>query len=170
MISVDIQNDEQVRRQIQGLIKAFGQLPRDLAKKRMRSAMRKATKPFEPALQANTPYMTGSLVRSIKTRIKFYDKGDHGNVAFVGGYVRGSLKKKRGLFVITGSGSHAVIVENGSKLRKRKNGSSTGVMPARKMAKRTLDSTKQSILSALVSELAASLEKTAKEVGSRAVP
>ena len=169
MISIDIANDEQVRRQVQGLIKSFGELPRDLAKKRMRSAIRKATKPFEPALQSNTPYLTGSLLRSIKTKVKFYDKGDHGNVAFVGGYVRGTLKKRRGMFVISGSGSHAVIVENGSKLRVRKNGGSTGVMPARRMARKTLDATRQTILSSLVTELASSLEKTAQELG-RAVP
>jgi HK97 gp10 family phage protein len=169
LISLDIQNDAQVQKQVQGLIAAFGRLPRDLAKKRMRAAIRKATKPFEPALQGNTPYLTGSLIRSIKTKIKVYDKGTHGNVVFVCGYARGSLKKKRGLFVVSGSGSHAIIVENGSKLRRRKSGGSTGIMPARRMAKRTLDATRQSILSSLVTELAAALERTAKEVGSNAV-
>jgi hypothetical protein len=168
VISIDI-DEAKLNRQVQGLIKAFGSLPRDLAKKRMRAAIRKATKPFEPALQSNTPYLTGSLMRSIKTKIKVYDKGAHGNIAFVCGYVRGTLKKKRGLFVITGSGSHAIIVEKGSKLRRRKNGASTGVMPARRMAKRTLDGLKSSILSSLTTELAAALEKTAKEAG-RAIP
>lgn len=168
MISLEL-NEAQMQRQVQGLIKAFGSLPRDLAKKRMRAAIRKATKPFEPALQSNTPYLTGSLVRSIKTKIKVYDKGTHGNIAFVCGYVRGTLKKRRGQFVIAGSGSHAIIVENGSKLRRRKNGASTGVMPARRMAKRTLDGMKGSILSSLANELASALEKTAQEAG-RAIP
>ena len=168
MISIDI-DEAKLNRQVQGLIKAFGSLPRDLAKKRMRAAIRKATKPFEPALQSNTPYLTGSLMRSIKTKIKVYDKGTHGNIAFVCGYARGTLKKRRGQFVITGSGSHAIIVENGSKLRRRKNGASTGVMPARRMARRTLDGMRGALLSSLTTELAAALEKTAQEAG-RAIP
>ena len=168
MISIDI-DEAKLNRQVQGLIKAFGSLPRDLAKKRMRAAIRKATKPFEPALQSNTPYLTGSLMRSIKTKIKVYDKGTHGNIAFVCGYVPKTLKKRRGQFVITGSGSHAIIVENGSKLRRRKNGASTGVMPARRMARRTLDGMRGALLSSLTTELAAALEKTAKEAG-RAIP
>jgi HK97 gp10 family phage protein len=168
VISIDI-DEAKLNRQVQGLIKAFGSLPRDLAKKRMRAAIRKATKPFEPALQSNTPYLTGSLMRSIKTKIKVYDKGTHGNIAFVCGYARGTLKKRRGQFVITGSGSHAIIVENGSKLRRRKNGASTGVMPARRMARRTLDGMRGALLSSLTTELAAALEKTAQEAG-RAIP
>jgi HK97 gp10 family phage protein len=168
VIGLDV-NEQQMQRQVQGLIKAFGNLPRDLAKKRMRAAIRKATKPFEPALQSNTPYLTGSLVRSIKTKIKVYDKGTHGNIAFVCGYARGSLTRRRGQFIVTGSGSHAIIVENGSRLRRRRNGASTGVMPARRMARRTLDGMKQSILSSLANELAAALEKTAQEAG-RAIP
>ena len=130
----------------------------------MRSAIKKASKPFEPALRANTPYHTGSLGRSITTKIRVYDKPTHGAVVAITGYTRGTLKKKRGQFLITGSGSHAIIVEKGSKGRYRKNGGYSGVMPARFMTRRTLEGTKTPILSAIRSELAAALEKTAKEL------
>lgn len=163
MIAIDV-NDKKVQQEVADLIRAFRKLPKDLAKKRLKSAIRKATKPFEPTLRSNTPYHTGSLQRSIKTKIKVYDAATHGAVVAVVGYTMGTLRKRRGAFVITGSGHHAIIVERGTTLRRRSNGGACGVMPARRMATKTLDATKGPLLSSLRAELAASLEKTAQEL------
>jgi HK97 gp10 family phage protein len=162
MINVEA-NEAQMQKQVQDLIKSFLALPKDIAKKRMSSAIRKATKPFEPALRANTPYHTGSLMRSIKTKSRLYDHGSAGAICFVAGYTMGTLRKRRGQFVIEGSGHHAIIVERGTKARFKKNGAGCGVMPAKRMAQRTLDSTKSQVLGAMVTELATALEKTAAE-------
>lgn len=164
MIDIDL-NDAAIQRQVQDLIKRFRELPTNIAKKRMRSAIRKAIKPFEPTLRANTPYRTGQLMRSIISKVKVYDKPTHGAIVSVIGYARGSLQKRRGQFVVSGSGHHALLVENGTKPRTRKNGGSCGTMPARHMARRTLDATRQPVLSALVSELASALEKATQEIG-----
>lgn len=163
MIGADI-NEKQLEREVVAIIRRFRALPKELAGKRMKAAIRKASKPFEPALHANTPYHTGSLSRSIKTKVKVYDKQKHGAVVAVTGYVRGTLKKKRGQFLVTGSGSHAIIVEKGTKLRRKANGASCGTMQGRFMARRTLDSLRGSVLGAMRSELAAALEKTVQEL------
>jgi len=163
MISATL-NEAKMQQEIKGIITAFLKLPKDIAKKRMTSAIRKAAKPFEPALRSNTPYNSGSLMRSIKTKSKLYDHGGWGAISFVAGYTMGTLKKKRGHFIIQGSGHHAIIVERGTKLRVRTNGGKCGAMPARRMAQRTVDSMKGQILNAMVSELTAALEKTTKEL------
>jgi HK97 gp10 family phage protein len=162
MINIEA-DTTQMQKQVQDLIKSFLALPKDIAKKRMSSAIRKATKSFEPALRGNTPYYTGSLTRSIKTKTKLYDHGTYGAINFIAGYTMGTLRKKRGQFIIEGSGHHAIIVERGTKTRFKKNGAACGVMPAKRMAQRTLESTKGQILSAMVTELTAALEKTAAE-------
>lgn len=164
MFTIDISNEAQMQREVVEIIKRFRALPKEIAKRRMRAAIKKASKPFEPTLRANTPYHTGSLGRSITTKIRVYDKPTHGAVVAITGYTRGTLKKKRGQFVISGSGSHAIIVEKGTKARYRKNGGYSGVMPARYMTRRTLDATKTQVLSSMRAELAAALEKTAKEL------
>jgi len=163
MINVEI-NEAQMSKQIKDIIAAFLKLPKDIAKKRITAAIRKACKPFEPALRSNTPYRVGSLMRSLKTKSKYYDHGTYGAVAFVAGYTRGTLKKKRGQFVIQGSGSHAILVERGTKPRSRKNGGLCGSMPAHGMAQKTLEATKGQILAAMSANLAAALEKTTKEL------
>jgi len=157
-------NEAKMQQQIRDIITAFLKLPKDIAKKRMASAIRKATKLFEPALRSNTPYNSGSLMRSIKTKSKLYDHGTWGAMSFVAGYTMGTLKKKRGQFIIEGSGHHAIIVERGTKSRVRASGGACGAMPARRMAQRTVDSVKGQILSAMVSEMAAALEKTTTEL------
>ena len=164
MIQVDL-NDAQLQRQVQGLIRSYRQLPKDVAKKYLRKAMRRALKPFEPALKGNTPYYTGNLLRSIQTKVRVYDKPGSGAVAGVSGYVPKTLRKKRGQFVITGSGSHAIIVERGTNPRKTSSGRACGSMPALRIMERTLSSAKGPIMSTLMAELAAGLEKAAKERG-----
>lgn len=160
-------NDADLQRQVVDLIKKFRMLPKEIARRRLRSVMRKAFKPFEPALRGNTPYRSGTLMRSVTTKIKVYDKPTHGAVVGIGGYARGSLRKKRGQFVVSGSGAHAIILERGTKARTRKNGGSTGVGPARHMLRQTYDALGNPILQTLVTELAASLEKTAAELGGK---
>lgn len=131
----------------------------------MRAAIRKATRPFEPMLRANTPHFSGNLQRSIKTKIKVYDKPEHGAAVAVVGYVMGTLKKKRGQFIISGSGSHAVIVERGTKPRNKKGTKAfCGSMPPNYMARRTLNAIQGQILNAVKVEMATALEKTSQEL------
>lgn len=162
-------NYAEFQRDTQYLIEAFRKLPPRLAKKHMTAAMRRAIKPFEPALRDATPYRTGSLRRSIKTITRFYNKADHGAVAAVVGYARGTLKKKRGQFVISGSGQHGIIVEKGTTDRKTSSGRRCGRMPARYMMQSTLNANKSAILSNIETQLAVSLERAAKELAKNPV-
>ena len=158
-------NDEEMQRQIVAIIRAFRALPREIAKRRMRQAIRKATKPFEPALRANTPHFTGNLQRSITTKIRVYNHPNHGAAVAVIGYVRGTLRKRRGQFITSGSGSHAIIVERGTSERTiRSTGAACGAMPARHMAERTLGAMQGAILTSIKTELAAALERTTREL------
>jgi HK97 gp10 family phage protein len=162
---MDLVNEQQVQRQIVSIITAFRKLPKEIARKRMRAAIRKATRPFEPVLRANTPNSSGNLRRSIKTKIKVYDKPTHGAAVAVVGYVMGTLRKRRGQFVISGSGSHAVIVERGTKPRTKKSTRAfCGSMPANYMVRRTLNSIQGQVLNAVKIEMAAALEKTSQEL------
>lgn len=161
MISMEWNADE-VTDQVKDLIEAYKRLPEKLSKKYLRRAMRTAVSGFEPALRGNTPYRTGSLMRSIRTTLKLNKKS--GGVAAEIGFSRGSLKKKRGQFVVSGSGHHAIIVERGTKDRRRRNGAFCGRMPGRFMLQDTLAAKKSEILSSLSGQLASCLEKAAKEL------
>lgn len=163
MITVEI-NEAEMQREVVDLIKRFRKLPPEIAKKRMRSAVRKATRPFESALRSRTPYHTGNMMRSLNSKVKVYDHANSGAVVAITGFARGSLKKKRGMFVVSGSGAHAKFVERGTKFRRRKNGASCGQMPAQHITRKTLDANRGPILSAMRSELAAALEKAAADL------
>jgi len=158
-------NDAEMQRQIIDIIRRFRALPREIARRRMRQAIRKATKPFEPALRANTPHFTGNLQRSLTTKIRIYNHATSGAAVAVIGYVRGTLRKRRGQFVTSGSGSHAIIVERGTAQRTiRSTGAACGAMPARRMLDRTLGSMQGAILAAIRTEMAAALERTTREL------
>jgi hypothetical protein len=157
-------NYAEVNDDIRGILNAFRKLPPTIAKNRIRQGMRKAIKPFLPALQANTPYKTGGLMRSAISMVKFYNKSDHGAVVGIIGYSRKTVKKRKGMFSLEGAGFHSHLVEKGTTGRKRKSGGSTGTMPAKRMVERTLASQKGLILLSIEQELAKSLEKTADDL------
>jgi hypothetical protein len=157
-------NYAEVDDSIRSIISAFRKLPPAVAKKRITQGMRKAIKPFLPVLQAHTPYKTGGLMRSAISKVKFYNKSDHGAVVGIIGYSRKPIRKRRGMFSLEGAGFHSHLVEYGTTNRKRSSGGSTGTMPAKRMLEQTLQSQKGLILFAIEQELAKSLEKAAEDL------
>lgn len=158
---------QQTTRELDNLIRAFGELPHRLAKKHMKAAMRRAIRPFAPALRRATPKRSGGLRKSVKAITKFGSKTSktywgsfHGTVIGVVGYSRGGSKPDR-------MGNHSAIVEGGSQERRTKDGRRRGKMPARYMVRDTLAANKAGILSNLELELGVSLEKAARELAFR---
>ena len=157
-------NYAEVDDSIRSIIAAFRKLPPTIAKKRITQGMQRAIKPFLPALRSVTPYKTGGLMRSAISKVKFYNRSDHGAVAGVIGFSRKTVKKKTKFGTVEGAGFHSHLVEFGTSGRKRKSGGSTGSMPARHMLLNTLTSHRGQILLAIEQELAKSLEKTAEDL------
>jgi len=139
-------------------ISAFNALPGHLGKKHLQAAMRKAVKPFAPALRSATPVATGNLRRAVKTVLRLYSNAGYWwTVVGVVGYSRRSDKKN-------GRGFHSNIVERGTRERFRKNRQSTGRSPARHMLRETLRDKSPAILGNLTREMARSLELAAREL------
>lgn len=87
----------------------FKALPKNLAAKHLGAALRKAMAPGQAALKRNTPKgATGNLRKSVKTKIKTYNKS--GNAVGLVGYEIGGGSK----------GYHQGFVEFGTKERKTK--------------------------------------------------
>jgi hypothetical protein len=160
----------------------FRQLPSALAKKRIKSAMNQAVRPFLPALRAATPrfkgkrvktaavardgrgrYVAGSgkkstikpgaLRRSIKSITKFTNRVDHGSFYTKVGFARGE-----------GKGNHALWVEQGTGARAQKNGANRGTIAPRWFLRRTFDAMKSGIQASISLHLAASLEVGFREL------
>lgn len=161
MIDIDVNDLES---QVKALIDSFAKLPNEVSKKYMRSGLKKPAAEFEDVLRANTPAVSGSLMRSIVSKVKVYDKGTHQNVSAVVGYKRGTLKKKKGMFLVTGSGQHALLVEDGTKGRYTKSGRFTGQSPARRMMFKTFNARKAAVLQNIADGMAKGLEKAAKKL------
>lgn len=155
---------EKSNRDIDDLIRAYAKLPGSVARKHLKAAIRRSIKPFVPALKAATPRgATGNLRRSVTTVVKFGKKVSRGpNEAFRGtafgivGFSRKGKKKNQ-------KGDHSVLVEQGTKPRRRKSGASTGKMPPKHMLRDTLAAKKEGILSNLELELGVSLQRAIDE-------
>ena len=156
-------------RDLDDLIRAYAKLPGSVARKHLKAAIRRSIKPFKPALKAATPRgKTGNLRRSVTTVVKFGTKVTRGSgEAFRGtaigivGFSRKGKKKNQ-------KGDHSVLVEAGSKPRRRKRGGSTGTMPPRHMLRDTLAAKKSGILSNMEIEMGVSLERATQEAARRA--
>lgn len=149
-----------MERETKHLIDAYRQLPPFIAKKHLRSSMRRAIKPFIPALKNATPRRTGNLRRSVKSVVRFYKSAEHGSVAGVVGFGRGGTNPKK-------MGNHSSIVESGTAARRKVNGANCGRMPAREMLQKTLASHSKSILANVVAELEVGLERAVRELANR---
>lgn len=164
-------------RELDDLIRAYAKLPGSLARKHLKASIRRSIKPFVPALKAATPRgATGNLRRSVTTVVKFGKKVTRGpNEPFRGtamgivGFSRKGKKKNQ-------KGDHSVLVEQGSKPRRRKGvrgntfGSgqgSTGTMPPKHMLRDTLAAKKSGILSNMEIEMGVSLERATREAATR---
>jgi len=153
---------------IETMIANYGRLPGSLARKYLKKAVRESIKPMVSPLKSATPRgKTGNLRRSVTTVVRFGSKVTRGPTeSFKGtaigivGFSRKGAKKNQ-------KGDHSVLVEQGSKPRRRKSGASTGTMPPRHMLRETLASKKSSVLSRLESEMAVRLEKAADELSRR---
>lgn len=153
-------NWAEMEKETKHLIDAYRKLPPYIAKKHLRASMRRSIKPFVPALKAATPKRSGNLRRSVKAMAKFYKRAEHGSVAGVVGFSRGSK-------TVRNMGNHSAIVNDGTELRRKASGASTGRMPARRMLQQTLASHGKAILANVVSELAVGLERAAKELAAK---
>ena len=154
-------------RDLDDLIRAYAKLPGSLARKHLKAAIRRSIKPFVPALKAATPRVTGNLRRSVTTVVKFGTKVSRGSgEAFRGtaigivGFSRKGKKKNQ-------KGDHSVLVESGTKPRRRKSGASTGKAPPRHMLRDTLAAKRSGILSNLEIEMGVSLERATRELATR---
>jgi plasmid stabilization system protein ParE len=169
---------EKSNRDIDDLIRAYAKLPGSVARKHLKAAIRRSIKPFTPALKAATPRgATGNLRRSVITVVKFGTKVSRGaNEAFRGtaigivGFSRKGKKKNQ-------KGDHSVLVEQGSKPRRRKGirgnsfsagQGSTGTMPPKHMLRDTLAAKRSGILSNMEIEMGVSLERATQEAARRA--
>ena len=155
-------------RDLDDLIRAYAKLPGSLARKHLKAAIRRSIKPFVPALKAATPRATGNLRRSVTTVVKFGTKVTRGSMeSFRGtaigvvGFSRKGKKKNQ-------KGDHSVLVESGTKHRRRKSGASTGQSPPRHMLRDTLASKRSGILSNMEIEMGVSLERATQEAARRA--
>jgi hypothetical protein len=176
---------EKSNRDLDDLIRAYAKLPGSLARKYLKKAIRESIKPFTPALKAATPRgATGNLRRSVTTVVKFGTKVSRGSgEAFRGtaigivGFSRKGKKKNQ-------KGDHSVLVESGSKPRRRKTAvakrggvkarstfskgqGSTGTMPPRHMLRDTLAAKKSGILSELETQMGIRLELATQELARR---
>jgi len=149
---------------IETMIANYGRLPGAIARRHLKAAVRRSIKPMQSPLKAATPRgKTGNLRRSVTTVVRFGSKVTRGPtesfkgtaIGIVGFSRRGKKKNQKG--------DHSVLVEQGSKHRRRKNGGSTGKMPPRHMLRQTLASQKSSVLSRLESEMAVSLDRAVDE-------
>ncbi|CAB4184552.1 Bacteriophage HK97-gp10, putative tail-component [uncultured Caudovirales phage] len=163
---------QQSTRDCDDLIRAYGELPATLARKHLKAAMRRAIRPFAPALRRSTPKRTGNLRRAITVVVRFSNKISRNYYGNFQGGVTGSVGFKRG----AGKGNHSNLVEDGSVERRRvnfrgekfgKNKGGTGKMPARHMLRETLDARKDGILQNLELEMGVSLERAARELAKR---
>lgn len=158
---------ENTNPELDALIRAFGQLPAQLARKHMTAAMRRAIRPFQPALRAATPVRSGGLRRSVKTITKFGNKISRTYWGSFSGTVIGVVGYARGGSSPTKMGNHSIIVEDGTAERRTKRRRSTGKMPARRMLRDTLAANRAGILSNLELQLGAGLEAAARELAYR---
>lgn len=147
-------NFEQLDGEIGALVARFADLPRHIARKHLKAALRAAIKPAVPILRKNTPPLnarrgrkkagakrsSGALRRSVKTVA-----GGRGLSAWAClGYKAGDESRK------------AIWLEFGT---------SDGIAP-RDMVKKTVDSYSGKAKQLLAGKLAESLEKAAKELAS----
>lgn len=155
MISLDWKG---MQGDIGALMAAYAELPRHIAKKHLRAAMKRAMKPGLPTLRRNTPPLstrrgrsrigqrrtTGGLRRGVKTKAYYKGRNRDGRVVGVLGYSAGWQSMK------------AIWQEFGTK---------HGIRPKR-MVEKTMEQIGDPAVAVLVEEMRKSLEKAAKELAS----
>lgn len=152
MISI---NSDSLNAQVGALVKAFDTLPKHIAKKHMKSAMKKALKFAVPVLKSNTPKSkgkkgadgkkikgsSGGLRRAVTVRSKFIGKNKGGFTVGAIGYKHGEQSRK------------AIWVEFGT---------ARGISPQGFMDK-TYNQIRGQVSDELTRELAHALEMAAKD-------
>jgi hypothetical protein len=159
--------DVQSNRDLDDLIRAYSKLPGSLARKHLKASIRRPIKPFVPALKAATPRSTGNLRRSVTTVVKFGTKVSRVNTYSFKGTAMGIVGYSRKGAKKTQKGDHSVLVEAGTKPRRRKSGGSTGTMPPKHMLRDTLAAKRSGILSNMEIEMGVSLERATRELATR---
>jgi hypothetical protein len=154
-------------RDLDDLIRAYAQLPGSLARKHLKASIRRSIKPFVPALKAATPRSTGNLRRSVTTVVKFGTKVSRVNTYSFRGTAMGIVGFSRKGKKKNQKGDHSVLVEQGTKPRRRKSGAATGKMPPKHMLRDTLAAKRSGILSNMEIEMGVSLERATRELATR---
>lgn len=150
-------NWDQVSGEIGALMQRYAVLPRDIAKKHLQAAMKRALRPGVPLLKAATPVgrklkankkgvvkmrRSGDLRRAVTTKSRYIGRNADGIVVGTLGYKYGSESRK------------AIWLEFGTN---------AGIKP-RHMVRGVMATFKPQAAAALAGEMAAALEKAAKEL------
>lgn len=145
-------NWEGMSGQVGELMKAYDDLPRHIAKKHLKAAMKRALKPGVPILKKNTPKQKtritetgkvkgGALRRAVTTKAKYIGRNKDGVVVGVLGYKAGSESRK------------AIWMEFGTK---------SGVEP-RRMVEKSMSAIGPAAAAALVVEMTKALDAAARD-------
>lgn len=120
MASLVTWNSRDMIHDIEHLRKGFGELPPALAKRFIRSAIKRAMEPYMPMFRSAAPRRTGKLRRSVTTVVDF---------AGTSGYFTGRVGYGRGRGRM---GHHAILVADGTAPRytRANKRAYRGVMPA----------------------------------------
>ena len=151
-------NWEGMQGEIGSLMARYAELPRHIAKKHLKAAMKRALKPGVPALRRNTPPLgakrgrkragslsTGQLRRGAATRAGYKGKNKDGYAWGVLGYRGEDFTTKKAIW-------HEFGTKNGVK--------------AKRMVQNTMSTFGPSVAGVLVGEMKTALEKAAKELAS----
>ena len=162
MISIDMNSD--LDDQIGELVRAYRELPKNLARKHMRAAVGRAVRPFVKDLRKNTPPLGTKRGRPPK------GKARPNRVVFSGGVKKSSGVLRRSVAVRTkakGWVAYAVLgYRAGFESRKAiwlEFGTKKGIEP-RRMVEKTMGEVRGKVQANLPKELAHALTKAVKDV------
>jgi hypothetical protein len=159
---MELQFGGNIEGEIGALMKRYEALPRYIAKKHLKAAMKRATKPAVPLLKSNTPVGRTKVVKRKIVRGQFKD-----NVKERGGALRRASTSKS-IFKGKNADGRVIAVlgyKYGWESRKAiwlEYGTSRGITP-RRMVGKTMDTFKGPATVALVAELRLALERATKE-------
>lgn len=162
MISIDMNSD--LDDQIGQLVRAYRELPKNIARKHMKAAIGRAVRPFIPVLRKNTPPLSTKRGRPKKGKKKAP------RVVFSGGVKQSAGVLRRSVAVRTaakGMVAYAVLgYRAGFESRKAiwlEFGTKSGIEP-RRMVETTMGQIRGKVQANLPKELAHALTKAVKDV------
>lgn len=148
--TLEMSNAAQVNRDIRMMRHAFQSLPAKIGRKYVRKAVTEATKPLRQELRSITPKgRTGNLRKGITQQFRYRPKGA-GFFSFRLGFDR----KKA---------PHAVMLEEGTKVRRTKSGANRGRGPSLRFFREHMEAKSAGIGQRIAERLRAYLEQAMQE-------